>query len=682
MRIALAQINATVGDIEGNSAGVSRRSPPPRRPTSCSSPSSRSPAIRPRTCCSRPDFVDRAARRARASSPPRPTASPRSSASSTAPTRRSRQRCGARRATARSRRSTASACCRTTASSTSSATSSRATRDLVVIDRRRRAARSRSARTSGCPDHGRGSPQAGARCRAQPLGVAVPRRQGRRARGDAARARARQARCGSRSATSSAARTSSSSTAARSSSTPDGTRWSRAAPGLRGGHHRRRGRRDAASIAAAGGTVRLARSRRLRRDATEVYGALVLGPARLRRARTASPTWSLGLSGGIDSALVAALACRRARPRARALRADARRRYSSRGKRRRRARARRQPRHRRARAADRGRRSRRCSARSQPAFGALPADLTEENLQARIRGTLLMALSNKFGWLVLTTGNKSEMSVGYSTLYGDMAGGFALIKDVSKTLVYGLARWRNAPAGAADPGVDDRAAAVGRAARRTSTTTRTRCRPTTCSTAMLEAYVEHDRCARGADRRAGFDARRGRARDPAGRPRRVQAPPGRAGHAGSRPRPSAATGACRSRIGIGAPSEPRVDARRGSRRTTRGWPGRTSCATRRSSRPSASRATTAGTMPARTGATSSRWAMDEVVGYACLLLDAERWRPRPTGERLARAARLGRGAGAHARGRGRSGASRPAAAVAERARDRRAVLPAPRLRRR
>jgi NAD+ synthase (glutamine-hydrolysing) len=68
----------------------------------------------------------------------------------------------------------------------------------------------------------------------------------------------------------------------------------------------------------------------------------------------------------------------------------------------------------------------------------------EENIQSRIRGNLLMALSNKFGWLVLTTGNKSEMSTGYATLYGDMAGGFSVIKDVPKTLVYELARWRNA----------------------------------------------------------------------------------------------------------------------------------------------------------------------------------------------------------------------------------------------
>jgi NAD+ synthase (glutamine-hydrolysing) len=78
----------------------------------------------------------------------------------------------------------------------------------------------------------------------------------------------------------------------------------------------------------------------------------------------------------------------------------------------------------------------------EPVFGDRPSDITEENLQARIRGNLLMALSNKFGWLVLTTGNKSEMSVGYSTLYGDSAGGFAVIKDVPKLLVYRLVEVR------------------------------------------------------------------------------------------------------------------------------------------------------------------------------------------------------------------------------------------------
>ena len=79
----------------------------------------------------------------------------------------------------------------------------------------------------------------------------------------------------------------------------------------------------------------------------------------------------------------------------------------------------------------------------RPLFVDRPVDTTEENLQARIRGTLLMALSNKFGHLVLTTGNKSEMSVGYATLYGDMAGGFAVIKDIPKMQVYQLARWRS-----------------------------------------------------------------------------------------------------------------------------------------------------------------------------------------------------------------------------------------------
>ncbi|MBK9346446.1 MAG: NAD+ synthase [Burkholderiales bacterium] len=77
-------------------------------------------------------------------------------------------------------------------------------------------------------------------------------------------------------------------------------------------------------------------------------------------------------------------------------------------------------------------------------FAGLSEDTTEENIQARIRGTLLMALSNKFGSLVLTTGNKSEMATGYCTLYGDMAGGFAVIKDLAKTLVFKMARWRNA----------------------------------------------------------------------------------------------------------------------------------------------------------------------------------------------------------------------------------------------
>src|SRR5260370_19912762 len=81
------------------------------------------------------------------------------------------------------------------------------------------------------------------------------------------------------------------------------------------------------------------------------------------------------------------------------------------------------------------------------AFKGLKEDVTEENLQARIRGNYLMALSNKFGWLVLNTGNKSEISVGYTTLYGDMAGGFAVIKDCPKMLVYRLSEHAHPPAG-------------------------------------------------------------------------------------------------------------------------------------------------------------------------------------------------------------------------------------------
>jgi NAD+ synthase len=78
-----------------------------------------------------------------------------------------------------------------------------------------------------------------------------------------------------------------------------------------------------------------------------------------------------------------------------------------------------------------------------PLFAGLPPDITEENIQSRIRGLILMALSNKLGSMVLTTGNKSEMSVGYATLYGDMCGGYSVVKDVYKTLVYRLSEWRN-----------------------------------------------------------------------------------------------------------------------------------------------------------------------------------------------------------------------------------------------
>src|SRR6185369_13075834 len=88
-----------------------------------------------------------------------------------------------------------------------------------------------------------------------------------------------------------------------------------------------------------------------------------------------------------------------------------------------------------------------------PLFEGRQRDVTEENVQARARGLLLMALSNKFGDLLVTTGNKSEMSVGYATLYGDMCGGYSVLKDIYKTEVYALSRWRNEnrPAGALGP---------------------------------------------------------------------------------------------------------------------------------------------------------------------------------------------------------------------------------------
>src|SRR5205085_10865372 len=84
-----------------------------------------------------------------------------------------------------------------------------------------------------------------------------------------------------------------------------------------------------------------------------------------------------------------------------------------------------------------------------PAFKGLERDVTEENVQARIRGNLLMALSNKRGALLLTTGNKSELAVGYCTLYGDMSGGLAVIADVPKTMVYRVSRWLNQTSGRA-----------------------------------------------------------------------------------------------------------------------------------------------------------------------------------------------------------------------------------------
>ena len=122
-------------------------------------------------------------------------------------------------------------------------------------------------------------------------------------------------------------------------------------------------------------------------------------------------------------------------------------------------------------------------------FAGLAADTTEENLQARARGTLLMALSNKFGTLVLTTGNKSEMAAGYATLYGDMAGGFGVLKDVAKTRVYRLAAYRNSLSQVIPQRIIDRPPS---AELRPDQTDQDSLPPYEVLDAILEAYVERD----------------------------------------------------------------------------------------------------------------------------------------------------------------------------------------------
>jgi NAD+ synthetase len=122
-------------------------------------------------------------------------------------------------------------------------------------------------------------------------------------------------------------------------------------------------------------------------------------------------------------------------------------------------------------------------------FRGLAADTTEENLQSRIRGTLLMALSNKTGALVLTTGNKSETGTGYSTLYGDMAGGFAVLKDINKMMVYRLARYRNSRSPVIPERVIERAPS---AELRADQTDQDSLPPYAALDAIMEAYVEND----------------------------------------------------------------------------------------------------------------------------------------------------------------------------------------------
>jgi NAD+ synthase (glutamine-hydrolysing) len=128
-----------------------------------------------------------------------------------------------------------------------------------------------------------------------------------------------------------------------------------------------------------------------------------------------------------------------------------------------------------------------------PQFAGRVADVTEENLQARVRGTLLMALSNKFGSIVLTTGNKSEMAVGYATLYGDMAGGYAVIKDISKTLVWRLARYRNTLGAVIPENIITRAPS---AELRANQTDQDSLPPYDVLDPIMEAYMERNRSPR------------------------------------------------------------------------------------------------------------------------------------------------------------------------------------------
>jgi NAD+ synthase (glutamine-hydrolysing) len=125
-----------------------------------------------------------------------------------------------------------------------------------------------------------------------------------------------------------------------------------------------------------------------------------------------------------------------------------------------------------------------------PQFAGRAEDVTEENLQARVRGTLLMALSNKFGSIVLTTGNKSEMAVGYATLYGDMAGGYAVIKDIAKTLVWRLSRYRNTLGAVIPENIISRAPS---AELRPNQTDQDSLPPYEVLDPIMEAYMEHNR---------------------------------------------------------------------------------------------------------------------------------------------------------------------------------------------
>jgi nitrogen regulatory protein PII len=164
---------------------------------------------------------------------------------------------------------------------------------------------------------------------------------------------------------------------------------------------------------------------------------------------------------------------------------------------------------------------------SRPTFEATRPDKTEENIQSRIRGTLLMAMSNKLGAMVVTCGNKSEMATGYATLYGDMAGGYAVIKDIVKTLVYRVANWRNTQSMVIPQRVIDRAPSAELAEGQTDQDLLPALRNRGCGGGALHGARPHAR----ADRHGRLRPGDGQARGPHDPGQRVQAAPGAAGRA-------------------------------------------------------------------------------------------------------------------------------------------------------
>ena len=580
MRVGLAQLNTTVGDLDGN---VERIVDAYDRAEAAGCDLAAFPELADHRLPARGPGAQARLRRRQPSragqgAPPAPAGARPSSASST-PSRDLSQRRRGVRQRRRCSACTASASCRTTPCSTSSATSRRATdRPAGAVRHRRRPGRRVHLR--GRLEPQRPDRRAGRRRRRagrEHQRLAVLRRAAGRARADAGHPGRRRRRARSSTSTRSAGRTSWSSTAPRWCSTPTASCVARAPQfveellvvdldvraGLPQAPARPTGRAPPS---------RAARDRRHRAAAvaatTEPLGGVHA------RCSTRSPRSTRRSSSALRDYVTQervhrrrASACRAASTRRSwpAIAADALgpehvhgvsmpSRYSSDGSR---------PTPRRWPATSASTTAPSPSSPPSPrssscwrrrSTGREP-DLTEENLQSRIRGMLLMALSNKFGWMVLTTGNKSEMAVGYSTLYGDTAGGFAVIKDVPKLLVYALCRLRQRPRPAARS--SPRRCSPSRprpSCAPTSATTRA-CRPTRCSTRSSRptSRTTAPRPSWSAD---GFDEavvrRIARLVDLAEYKRR-QSPARRAGHARRR---SARTAASRSPTATAADRPP------------------------------------------------------------------------------------------------------------------------------